>query len=107
MAGKVVPFRRSLDHYPAPGSLFTLEEVRARMETPREADAVPPSEVSWRVFTLVPRREVTVRAQRWWDARLMGALQLGLLPERVSCVRADEVRIGEVQEDRLEGNSVA
>lgn len=101
MSGKVIPLHRALKHPPAPGSLLTLEEVRSRMERP------PAEPVSWRVFTLVPRREVTVVAQRWFDARLLGALQLGLVPERVSCVRADEVRIEEVQESSLEGNGAA
>lgn len=101
MTGRVIPLHQSLRHLPAPGRLLTLEEVQAEMERP---PAVP---VSWRVFTLVPRREVTVVEQRWFDARLLGALKLGLVPERVSCVRADEVRIEESQESELSGNQSA
>lgn len=98
MTARILPFHQSLRHLPAPGRLLTLEEVREKMERP------PAEPVSWRVFTLVPRREVTVQAQRWFDARLLGALKLGLVPERVSCVRADEVRIEENQESELSGN---
>jgi len=101
VAARVIPLHRALKRMPEPGSLLSLEEVRARMETP------PADPVAWRVFTLVPRRQVTVFAQRWFDARLLGALKLGLVPEQCTCVRANEARIDELHETELSGSGAA
>jgi hypothetical protein len=93
MTGKVVPLHRALRHLPEPGSLLTLEEVRARMETP------PAEPVEWVGTDLDSGREERTWAQHWKSARDIIAAKLGALPDRVECILADE--------QRLSGNGTA
>ncbi len=84
---QVVPFRRGLPRFAAPGDLLSLEEVRARVEAP------PPDPVEWVGTSRDDGRETRTWAQLWKSAVDICAAQLGTTPDRVDCIRADEQRL--------------
>lgn len=95
-----IPLHRALRHLPPPRGLLTLDEVRARLETP--------SDVFVWLCTAPDGRVCRVGSATHLKARRLSGKQLGVDPARMRCVRADEVRIDEADRPEcLDGKSVA
>lgn len=98
----IIPLHQALRRLPEPRGLLNLEEVRARMERP------PAEPIRWRARTLGPApREISVYAQLWNEARLLGAAALGVNTDQLVVRRADEIPVTEIQETSLGGSGAA
>jgi len=69
--------------------------MHAHQAQPRPDLPAPPAHaVDWIVSKPgVPRREVTIRAQLWAEARARGAAALGVNTDQVRCVQAGEPQL--------------
>ena len=81
MGARVLPLRRAQ----RPQRILTHAEVRQELDLP------PANPVDWHCSA--NGKSCVSKAQLWMEARRLGAIELGVLPDLVVCVRVEELKL--------------